>query len=88
MSKISSLIKPWPSEKQERTQTKIAKEALRVAARLGAKCCVVIAFYEQVEYYHMVDGGQAPMPTEELYRYLISCKDALKESDGEDVQLQ
>jgi hypothetical protein len=82
------LIRPWPKEKRGRIQAKIDKEAKRTAVKLGARCCVIVAFFEEGAYYHMQDGGQSPVPTEQLYRQLVSMKEVLEASGGEDVQLQ
>jgi hypothetical protein len=71
---MTELIKPWPADKCAKTQAKIDKEARRTATRLGARCCVVVAFFEDGGYYHMQDGGQSPMPVEQLYRQIAEMK--------------
>ena len=73
---MSELIKPWSKEKRTYTQGKIDDAARAVAKKLKAKCCVIVAFFEDGGYYHMQDGGQAPMPIDQLYRHLVAIKEA------------
>jgi hypothetical protein len=79
---------PWPMEKRSRVTRKIEKEAARAAARLGAEGVVIIAFFKDGEYFHMQDAGSAPMPLSDLYKQMVSAREVLGESGGEDVALQ
>jgi hypothetical protein len=82
------IMQPWPIEKRSRVTKKIEREAARAAARLGAENVVIIAFFKDGEYMHMQDAGTAPMPLSDLYKKMVSARDILGESGGEDVALQ
>ena len=84
--KKPSLIKPWPKEKRDSIADALDVEAKNAARRLKATCCVIVAFFPDGEFYHMQDGGQAPMPTEQLYRHLVAAKEA-EASGGEDTHV-
>lgn len=78
---------PWAPEKRSAVKRKIDREAARAAARLGAKSVLIVAFFPDGEYLHMLDGGTAPMPTAELYKKLATVETVLAESCGKDVAL-
>lgn len=77
---------PWTPQQRAAAQTKIDKEARRVAKKLGAKCAVIVAFYEDGMYFHMQDGGQSPMPIEQLYRQLLAAKEAPAQPRDTEIQ--
>ncbi len=79
---------PWTTEKRSQIKRKIDREAKHSAGRLGAAHVVVIAFFPDGEFLHMQDGGSAPMPFEQLYKQMSGVMATLKESGGEDVQMQ
>jgi hypothetical protein len=75
----SDLPTPWSTEKRNRVQDKMDKQAAEVAKRLKAKCCVVIAFWDDGNYLHILEGGQSPMPLDELYRQRLAAREALQD---------
>lgn len=80
-----STPQPWDAERRNIVKRRIDKEAARAAGRLGAETVMIIAFFRDGEYAHMLDGGTAPMPPAELYARLLSVKQVLAESGGKDV---
>lgn len=80
-------MKPWDKEKRAQVKRKIDKEARRAADRLGAQGVMIIAFFKQGEYAHVLDGGEAPMPYEEVYKKMVTGYGVVKESGGEDVEV-
>ncbi len=79
-------LSPWTPLRREQTKKKIDREAIRAAARIGAKSAVIIAFFEDGEYLHLQDGGKSPMPN--LYQRLATARGVLDESGGADVAMQ
>lgn len=79
------LVTPWTAEKREHTQDKIDSEARKAAKRLKAKCCIIIAFFDDGDYIHRLEGGQSPMPLDELYRQLASVWEALRDRGTQDI---
>lgn len=79
---------PWTPEKRSQVRRKIDKEAKRAAARLGASHVTIIAFFSDGEYEHMLDGGTAPMAAGDVYKQMTEVREILKQSGGEDVQIQ
>lgn len=77
----SDIPTPWSTEKRNHVQDKIDKLAAQAAKRLKAKCCVIIAFFEEGDYLHRIEGGQSMMPLDELYRQLTAAREALKDVD-------
>lgn len=68
-------MKPWTPEQRTQKTSKMRKEAARAAARLGAHGVVLVAFYEEGEFMHMLDAGMAPMPFKDLYEKLAGMHD-------------
>lgn len=83
---MSDLIKPWSKEKRAFTQGKIDAQAKKAAKALKAQCCMIVAFFPDGSYLHMQDGGQSPMPPDQLYRQLLSMREAMEAT--EDVSIQ
>ncbi len=79
---------PWNREKRASMTRKINKEAKRAASRLGASMVTIIAWFPAgEEHLHMLDGGDAPMPRDQVYKQMVSIGAVLDESGGEDVAL-
>lgn len=82
-------MEPWTKERRSQVKRKIDREATRTAARLKAKGCVVIAFFDAGGgYFHIQDGGITPMNMKELYRNMLATVEKLELSGGEDVAVQ
>lgn len=79
---------PWTPEKRTKVKRRIDDEADLAAKRLGASHVTIIAFYEQGEYTHMMDGGTAPSGMDDVYKLMLSVRNILKESGGEDIKVQ
>lgn len=63
---------PWDDQMKALKKRAIDNEAVGVAKRLGAKCCVIIAmFAEGDNMIHLMDGGQSPIPTPQLYTTML-----------------
>lgn len=79
---------PWTPDRRARIKRKIDSEADRAASRLGASHVTIIAFFQDGEYMHMLDGGTAPMAANEVYKQMTGVREILKQSGGEDVKVQ
>jgi hypothetical protein len=84
---MTELIKPWSKEKRAHTQGRIDAQAKKAAKALKAKCCMIVAFFEDGSYYHMQDGGQSPMAPDQLYRQLLSMREVMDTTGGEDTHV-
>lgn len=65
---------PWSEAKRRLVRAKIDKEAKRAAKRLGGFSAVMVVFFEDGAFFHRMEGGAAPMPTDELYRQLLAAQ--------------
>lgn len=74
---------PWTIEKRSRVSDKIKKEAVRVAARLGASHVVVVAFFADGDHLHMQDAGNPPMDYATLYKHLATAHQVVTEAGGD-----
>jgi hypothetical protein len=74
-------------ERRSAMKRKIDKEAKRAAVRLGASHVTIIAFFSDGEYLHMQDGGDAPMPADDLYKHMATAVQILDASGGDDVAI-
>ncbi len=81
---------PWTPEQRAAKKRKVDKEADRLAGRLGAKGAYIIAFFDagDGEHFHIMDGGKAPMSSEELYRMMLATVEKLKLTGGADAAIQ
>jgi len=78
---------PWSQERRDAVRRKIDKEADRAAYRLGASKVFMIAFFEEGEYLHLMEGGASPMPVKDLCEKILSALAMLEASGGEDISL-
>lgn len=80
---------PWDMKRRQEVVEKVKLEARRAAKRLGAKGCVIIAFFPEGDnQLHMIDAGDSPMELPALYLKLISAQQALDDSGGKDISFQ
>lgn len=79
---------PWTPEQRSRKKAKLDKEAAKVAGRVGADHVIVIAFFPEGEFYHMMDGGSSPVPMKQLYSTMLATHMKLELSGGEDIATQ
>ena len=59
---------PWEQKRITAAKAKLDKEADRVKAKLGARTIAIIAFFDDGSPSLMLlEGGTAPVPSEQLY---------------------
>jgi len=62
---------PWDEPLRNLKKKAIDKAAQDVARKIGARFCVIVAFFPantQGDSFHIMDGGHSPMPSADLYR--------------------
>ena len=51
--------------------------------KLGAVSCMMVVFFADGEYLHMIDGGTAPMPPGEVFAKCAAAYAIASDPDGE-----
>ena len=78
-------VTPWTPEKRKKVNDEIAKQAEKVAKRIGCRGVVIIAFFPDGNNMHVEEAGRAPMPFKELHQKMTTAYEVLEASGGEDV---
>jgi hypothetical protein len=82
-----SVVDKWSKEKRREVKLKIDEQAELASKTLGAQSVVMVVFFRDGDYMHMMEGGRSPLPTDQLFKVLASVNDVLGESDGDDISL-
>ena len=66
--------KPWDGDKRDRMEKRVNKAAANACKTIGAKTVLIVATFEDGEYFHIVDGGTSPMPAAKLYAQMLQMR--------------
>jgi hypothetical protein len=77
----------WLFEKRCHIGSKIDAEAKRAAGNLGASDVLIVAFFKDCGYVHMLDGGTAPQPRDKIYKQLVDTTELRQRTSGRDAEV-
>ena len=81
---------PWSAEHRHLMRIRINDAAARAREALGAHDVLMVAWFQDIaqpQFLHCQDGGTAPMPPREVYRYMAKIMDTFEQrvAEGETV---
>jgi hypothetical protein len=82
-----SIVEKWSKEKRREVKRQIDEQADIAAKALGAQNVVMIVFFRDDDYMHMMEGGRSPVPVDQLFKMLASANEMLEDSGGDDISL-